>query len=182
MGDSHRPLLWRGLATWHVNTSALNPTPAADPTMASAVRRGESQSKYLTVTAKGHHCDPAVWVGWGLYPSRVQPSHLRARNQLPNQAPHWLGRVQGKRLLDHTLASSLLQPEAQHRKGTQGSGVGTASSMDLVLLVGNKGQLGGSVWSDRRGFQGLLDRLLGPSQASASALRCLMASLSVFWG
>ena len=52
--------------------------------------------------------------------------------------------------------------------------------MDLVLLVGNKGQLGGSVWSDRRGFQGLLDHLLlGPSQASTSALRCLSLSISL---
>lgn len=44
-------LAWAGHVA-HVNTSALNPTPAADPTVASAVRRGESQPKYLTMTAK----------------------------------------------------------------------------------------------------------------------------------
>lgn len=79
-------LAWAGHVA-HVNTSALNPTPAADPTMASAVRRGESQSKYLTVTAKGTTVTLQCGLGGGLYPSRVQPSHTSGQGASSQTRP-----------------------------------------------------------------------------------------------
>ena len=80
-----------------------------------------------------------MWVRWGPL-SRAGPAqpHPRARGQLPNQPPHWLRQVQGKRLLDCTLASPLLQPKRSTGRGPRAVGWGQPAPWTWCSWWGTK--------------------------------------------
>lgn len=118
-------------------------------------------------------------LGGGLYPLGSSPSHTSGQGPAPKPGLTGWGQVQGA---SWTTPGQLITPARPAPEGDTGQwGGDEPAPWTWCSWWGAKDSSAGVV--RQAWVPGLLDHLLlGPSQASASALGCLQPPLSVFWG